>query len=242
MNIVKNSIFYILFIINMLQIVAGGGCAPGSIGSGTRACNNDAQAQVAADMVPAGTAVPEQYAVSIGALAQSVDTLRERFMMMPGSRPVPAGLHGKWLRLNAEAERLGKAVHADGKLEYLLGELGRIGIFFNAPEAAHTAEYYLTECVGIGGGTGERDFRPYLSLAWLNLHRECQSSEKTRDLLAEAEKRAPDWELPYLSMLWGYYYYSCRHDLEKAMACFQTYLAFDPADDGVRKIYQSIKK
>jgi hypothetical protein len=191
---------------------------------------------------PAQVVPEQQQEVSIEVLAQSVDTLRERFMMMPGSRPVPAGLHEKWLMLTAEAERLQNTVHADERLGYLLGELSRIGIFFNAPDAAHTAEYYLSECTGMGGGTEERDFRPYLSLAWLNLHHGCQLSEKTRDLLTEAEKRAPDWENPYCAMLWGYYYYTCRGDPEKALPFFQSYLAFDPHDERAVKIFQRIKK
>jgi len=234
----KIKLFFTPFL-RVLLLVAGislfTGCAVAG-GTVAKAKNSVAAAERAADTVP------EKYAESIGLLAQRVDTLREKFMMMPGSRPVPAGFQEKWSLLTAEAERLQKRVHANGKLEYVLGELSRIGIFFNAPDAAQTAEYYLTECVGLGGSVEDRDYRPYFSLAWLNLHQGCQLSEKTGTLLLESEKRIPDWESPYCSMLWGYYYYSCRHDPGKALPYFQTYLAFDPADERALKIYKSIKK
>ncbi|MBN1130030.1 MAG: hypothetical protein JXA71_13650 [Chitinispirillaceae bacterium] len=243
MDNAKKSIFYISFIFNALQasVVAGGvllsGCAAGT--AGTKA-EKEATAKQLFGQVAEMVYCTDK--TRVDSLAPKVDQLRERFMAMPGSHPIPAGLEEKWRSLAAEAERLQKWIHSDEKLEYLLGELNRIGIFFSAPDAAHTAEYYLARCVGMGGGTEERDYRPSLSLAWLNLHEGCQISEKTRDLLEDAVKKAPDWERPYLAMLWGYYYYSCRHDPEKALPFFQTYLAFDPHDERVRKIFQKIKK
>lgn len=236
-NKIKHIFFNSLFFKTLPCIVFAAliaGCASG--GPAAKTGNG-----VTADE-PAADTVPEKYAESIGLLAQRVDTLHEKFMMMPGSRQVPAGLREKWALLNAEAERLRDAVNADVKLEYVLGELSRIGIFFNVPGAAQTAEYYLSECVGMGGGLDGRDYRPYFSLAWLNLHKGCQLSEKTGDLLLEFEKRAPDWEAPYVAMLKGYYYYSCRHDPEKAIGFLQSYLTFNPADERACAIYKSIKK
>lgn len=239
MNSGKKTGLFLTCFLWVLLFVAGTmfltGCAAGG-GPVTKAKDGVAATGLTTDTVP------ENYAESIGFLAQRVDTLREKFMMMPGSRLVPAGFKEKWSLLTAEAERLKGAVNANGKLEYVLGELSRIGIFFDIPDAAQTAEYYLTECVGLGGSLEDRDYRPYFSLAWLNLHQGCQLSGKTRDLLLESEKRIPDWESPYCAMLWGYYYYSCKDDPEKAKAYFETYLAFDPADKLVVKIYQSIKK
>ena len=240
MNIEKKTVFVISLFFNTLSIASGmafvAGCALSTPVTREKSNGTPARAREVMDTVP------EQYQVSIEALAQRVDSLRERFMMMPGGRQVTAGLEKQWSLLSSEAQRLRKAVCADGKLGYLLGELGRIGIFFNVPDAAHTAEYYLSECVGLAGGSGGGDFRPYLSLAWLNLHNGCQLSEKTFDLLIEAEKRIPDWEVVYLSMLWGYYYYFCRRDPEKALPCFQRYLAFDPYDERAVKVYQNIKR
>jgi hypothetical protein len=161
MNIEKKTVFVISLFFNTLSIASGmafvAGCALSTPVTREKSNGTPARAREVMDTVP------EQYQVSIEALAQRVDSLRERFMMMPGGRQVTAGLEKQWSLLSSEAQRLRKAVCADGKLGYLLGELGRIGIFFNVPDAAHTAEYYLSECVGLAGGSGGGDFRPYLS-------------------------------------------------------------------------------
>jgi hypothetical protein len=185
--------------------------------------------------------VPQQHETTIDSLALSVDSLSGQFMTLPGYQRFPSGLKGRWSSLVSEAEQCAKTVHTSAVLEYCLGELNRIGIFFNAPDAAHMAEYYLAECVGICGEE-TMGHKPFLSLAWLYLYRGCQSPDKTHDLLSEAEKRIQNKEYPYLAMLWGYYYYSCRHDPEKAVGFFQTYLAFDPLDKEAVKAYKSITK
>jgi GNAT superfamily N-acetyltransferase len=240
MSNAKKVVFRILFIFNVMAISAAGallcGCVAGTGGAKEK--------ETAAGPVAGHTAemVDGVDSATVGSLAQRVDSLRERFMAMPGSHPVPEGALEMWQSLAAEAERLRKRIHADEKLEYLLGELNRIGIFFNAADAVPAAEYYLSACVGRGGGMEERDYRPYLSLAWLNLHQGCRLHGKTRSLLEEAEKRAPDWERPFLSMLWGYYHYSCGRDPARALPFFQTYLAFDPRDERAVKVYRSIRK
>ena len=185
--------------------------------------------------------VPQQHETTIDSLALSVDSLSGQFMTLPGRRKVPSAIKERWSSLVSEAEQCAKTVHTNAALEYCLGELNRIGIFFGAPDAAHMAEYYLAECVGIGGGE-TNGYMPFLSLAWLYLYRGCQGSDKAYNLLSEAEKRIQNKEYPYLAMLWGYYYYSCKHDPEKAMGFFQTYLAFDPLDKEAVKAYKSIKK
>lgn len=223
-----------------VALLAGAVCIAGCAATGTLTqALTQTSTQTTGQTVSASS--PQQHAINIDTLAVMVDSLSEQFMTLPGYRRFPSGIKERWSSLVSEAEHYAKTVHTSAALEYCLGELNRIGIFFSAPDAAHMAEYYLTECVGIGG---EETFgyKAFLSLAWLYLYRGCQGSDKTSSLLAEAEKRIQNKEYPYLAMLWGYYYYSCKRDPEKSMGFFQTYLAFDPLDKEAVKTYKSIKK
>ncbi len=233
----KTDLFYYLFFAAALSL-AGIALFPGCASTGA-VIQAEKSGLMAAQTV--SDSAPEHYEALIDSLKLKVDSMSERFMMLPGSRSIAPEIKEQWSSLVSEAEQLQKVVHANAKLGYLLGELYRVGIFFNAPDAAYMAEYHLSECVGTGGEE-TNDYRPFLSLAWLNLFQGCQLSEKTGDLLSAVEKRMPNKEYPYLAMLWGYYYYSCKHDPEKAIGYFQSYLAFDPLDKRVLKTYLSIKK
>jgi hypothetical protein len=90
-------------------------------------------------------------------------------------------------------------------------------------------------------GTGPDDFRPFLSLAWLYLRRNCQFPDKTRYLLEEVERKIPNLETPFVFIVWGYYQYRCRHDPEKALIFLGNYLSGDPGDEAARKLYQKLK-
>ncbi|MBN1130152.1 MAG: hypothetical protein JXA71_14265, partial [Chitinispirillaceae bacterium] len=175
---------------------------------------------------------------SIDSLAVRLDSLTVIFLRFQASGRAPSSVKKKWLTLVREAETLQKTIHANEKLLFLLGELYRIGIFFGVPDAAQSAEFYLSQCIGLPG----TDYRPFMLLAWLYLRRGCQSSEKTRYLLQVVDRRLGDAYSPYLHLLWGHYYYYCRSDPEKAFGYFISYLAFDPDDNAARRTYREIKR
>ncbi|MBN1130281.1 MAG: hypothetical protein JXA71_14915 [Chitinispirillaceae bacterium] len=188
--------------------------------------------------LPKETEITPEQESRIDSLALQVDSLTARFLRLQEKGPLPGHIKKKWLALTREAEAIQKEIPANKHLLFLLGELYRIAIFFGVPDAAESAEFYLTQCVGLHG----RDYRPYLLLAWLYLRRGCQFPEKTRYLLTVVDRKLSETYFPYLQMLWGYYYHSCRNDPEKAFGYFISYLAFDPDDEWSRKVYQEIKK
>jgi hypothetical protein len=175
---------------------------------------------------------------SIDSLGVSVDSLSTRFLRLRSAPHIPSAVKKRWLFLTRRAEELRKAVPANEKLLFLLGDLYRIGIFLGIRDAALSAEYYLTRCIELH----PKDYRPYMLLAWLYIRKGCVFPEKTRFLLSAVDRKLADTYYPYVQMLWGYYYYICKDDPEKAFGCFISYLAFDPDDLSARRTYLLIKR